>query len=444
MTESEKKTCRELAKKIRQHCLQMVYKGKSGHIGSMLSMADILPVTYTKILHVDPKNPKMEDRDRFLLSKGHGGAALLALLAELGFFDKSWLNEYYCDNGKLSGHISHHIPGVEFSTGSLGHGLPVACGMAMAAKQTNKKHRIFCMSSDGDLNEGSSWEAIMLAGQHHWDNLGALHYQNRFYQGTRSSDLSDAYRTERRMAVKPGGTAWFFGGAGAMGQMHVELAAVTPGHAGKILVSDLDDSRLAHLRRHLEKRAEENGVECRFVNPSKMSPEEFEALLRDFAPKGFDDILLLVPSAKCGSDAAAHLGRNGLMNVFAGIPAGDTGVVSIRDIVENGVRFTGSSGSSMNDMIDTVRAAAEGEFLSVSALGAIGGMKDLKKGLEHVAKGSFPGKTVIFPNCPDLPLTAMSDLSQVSPELPATLDSNGFYTKETEQLILKQYEEKQA
>lgn len=275
-------------------------------------------------------------------------------------------------------------------------------------------------------------------------DLGALHYQYRFYQGTRSSDLSDAYRAERRMAVKPGGTAWFLGGAGAMGQMHVELAAVTPGHAGKILVSDLDDSRLAHLRHHLEKRAEENNVECRFVNPSKMSPEEFETLLRDFAPGGFDDILLLVPSAKCGSDAAAHLGRNGLMNVFAGIPAGDTGLVSIRDIVESGVRFTGSSGSNTDDMIDTVRAAAEGEFLSVSALGAIGGMKDLKKGLEHVANGSFPGKTVIFPNCPDLPLTAMSDLSQISPDLPATLDPNGFYTKETEQLILKQYEEKQA
>lgn len=275
-------------------------------------------------------------------------------------------------------------------------------------------------------------------------DLGALHYQYRFYQGTRSSDLSDAYRAERRMAVKPGGTAWFLGGAGAMGQMHVELAAVTPGHAGKILVSDLDDSRLAHLRHHLEKRAEENNVECRFVNPSKMSPEEFETLLRDFAPGGFDDILLLVPSAKCGSDAAAHLGRNGLMNVFAGIPAGDTGLVSIRDIVESGVRFTGSSGSNTDDMIDTVRAAAEGKFLSVSALGAIGGMKDLKKGLEHVAKGSFPGKTVIFPNCPDLPLTAMSDLSQISPDLPATLDPNGFYTKETEQLILKQYEEKQA
>lgn len=179
----------------------MVYKGKSGHIGSMLSMADILPVLYTKILHVNPKHPKMEDRDRFLLSKGHGGAALLALLAELGFFDKAWLNEYYCDNGKLSGHISHHIPGVEFSTGSLGHGLPVACGMAMAAKQAHKKHRIFCMSSDGDLNEGSSWEAIMLAGQHHWDNLVMLVDYNRLQALGKSRDIIDLESLAQKLEI---------------------------------------------------------------------------------------------------------------------------------------------------------------------------------------------------------------------------------------------------
>ena len=166
--------CAELAQKTRIHCLKMVNKGKSGHIGSMLSMADMLPVIYTQILNVDPKAPKKAARDRFILSKGHGGAALLSVLAELGFFPLDWLDQYYCDNGKLSGHISHHIPGVEFSTGSLGHGLPVACGMAMAAKQAGKKHRIFCLSSDGDLNEGSSWEAIMLAGQHHFDNLVML------------------------------------------------------------------------------------------------------------------------------------------------------------------------------------------------------------------------------------------------------------------------------
>ena len=191
MNAQEKKSCQELAKKIRLHCLQMVFNGQSGHIGSMLSTADIYPVLYTRFLKVDPKNPKMPERDRFLLSKGHAGAALLACLAELGFFPLEWLDRYYCDNGKLSGHISHHIPGVEFSSGSLGHGLPVACGMAMAAKQAGKSHRIVVMSSDGDLNEGSTWEAIMLAGQHHWDNLTMLVDYNRLQALGRSQDIID-------------------------------------------------------------------------------------------------------------------------------------------------------------------------------------------------------------------------------------------------------------
>ena len=199
MNERELKTCRELARKVRIHCLKMVHKGKSGHIGSMLSMADILPVLYTQILNVDPKEPKKADRDRFILSKGHGGAALLSVLAERGFFPLEWLNEYYCDNGKLSGHISHHIPGVEFSTGSLGHGLPVACGMAMAARQANKKHRIFCMSSDGDLNEGSTWEAIMLAGQHAWDNLTMIVDYNRLQALGRSQDIIDLEPFDRKL-----------------------------------------------------------------------------------------------------------------------------------------------------------------------------------------------------------------------------------------------------
>ena len=191
MNGEDLRRCAELAKKIRIHCLKMVHKGRSGHIGSMLSMADMLPVIYTQILNVDPALPRKVGRDRFILSKGHGGAALLALLAELGFFPLEWLDRYYCDDGKLSGHISHHIPGVEFSTGSLGHGLPVACDMAMAAKQAGKKHRIFCMSSDGDLNEGSSWEAIMLAGQHHWDNLVMTVDYNRLQALGKSKDIID-------------------------------------------------------------------------------------------------------------------------------------------------------------------------------------------------------------------------------------------------------------
>ncbi len=170
---------RELATRIRAHALRMTHGGRSGHVGSMLSMADLLAVLYDKILRVNPKNPDSPKRDRFILSKGHGGGAVYAVLAEKGFFPKEWLSTYYKDDGKLSGHISHHVPGVEFSTGSLGHGLPVAAGMALVAKHAGAKHRIFCLMSDGDCDEGSTWEAIMFAAQHKFDNLTVIVDYNR-------------------------------------------------------------------------------------------------------------------------------------------------------------------------------------------------------------------------------------------------------------------------
>lgn len=166
--------CNELATAMRAHCLHMTHHGRSGHVGSMLSMAEILAVLYERILRVDPTNPRWPERDRFILSKGHGGGAVYAVLAEKGFFPKEWLMTYYCDEGKLSGHISHHVPGVEFSTGSLGHGLPVAAGMAIATRYAGQKHRIFCLMSDGDCNEGSNWEAVLFAAQHHLDNLTGI------------------------------------------------------------------------------------------------------------------------------------------------------------------------------------------------------------------------------------------------------------------------------
>ena len=171
--------CRQLATKVRAHCLRMTHRGKSGHVGSMLSMAELLAVIYTRVLNVDPQDPDKPDRDRFVLSKGHGGAAVYAVLAELGFFPKDWMQGYYRDEGKLMGHISHHVPGVEFSTGSLGHGLPVAAGMALAAKAAGKKHRVICLVSDGDVDEGSTYEAMLFAAQHHLDNLTVVYDANK-------------------------------------------------------------------------------------------------------------------------------------------------------------------------------------------------------------------------------------------------------------------------
>ena len=173
------KIYKDLATKIRANSLRMTHGGQSGHVGSMLSMADILAVLYESILRVKPESPDWPERDRFILSKGHGGGAVYAVLAEKGFFPKEWLKTYYKDNGKLSGHISHHVPGVEFSTGSLGHGLPVAAGMALAARHVDAKHRVFCLLSDGDCDEGSTWEAIMLASQHELSNLIAIVDYNR-------------------------------------------------------------------------------------------------------------------------------------------------------------------------------------------------------------------------------------------------------------------------
>ena len=168
-------TAQELAKKVRIHALKMANSGGGSHIGSALSIADILAVLYTDILHLDPKNPKLEQRDRFVLSKGHAGAALYATLAETGFFPISKLATHYQDGSDLCGHVSHNgIPGVEVSTGSLGHGLSLATGMALAAKIDQRKHRIFTLLSDGECDEGSTWEAVLFAAHHHLDNLVAI------------------------------------------------------------------------------------------------------------------------------------------------------------------------------------------------------------------------------------------------------------------------------
>ena len=191
--------CRQLATRIREHCLRMTHRGRSGHVGSMLSMAEILAVLYTRVLRVDPQNPHWPDRDRFVLSKGHGGGAVYAVLGELGFFPKEWFEGYYRDAGRLMGHISHHVPGVEFSTGSLGHGLPVAVGMALAARRARKSHRILCLMSDGDCDEGSTWEALLFAAQHRLDNLTVIVDYNRVQALGFSRDILDLEPFARRM-----------------------------------------------------------------------------------------------------------------------------------------------------------------------------------------------------------------------------------------------------
>jgi transketolase len=139
-------------------------------------MADILAVLYGPdgLLKIDPQRPQDPARDRFILSKGHACTSLYATLALRGFFPVSELESYGSNDTRLMAHASHHVPGVELSTGSLGHGLPVACGLALGAKRLGHTYRTVVMLSDGELDEGSNWEAFLFAGHHHLDNLTVI------------------------------------------------------------------------------------------------------------------------------------------------------------------------------------------------------------------------------------------------------------------------------
>lgn len=163
-----------LALKIRRSALRMVHRAKASHIASALSICDIVAVLYGRVLKVDTTQPKAPERDRFILSKGHACTAVYAALAHCGFITKDALLTYGQDHSDLMNHISHKVPGVEFSTGSLGHGLPFGVGKALAAKHKGEAWRTFVLMSDGEQDEGSNWEAYMFAAHHKLENLVAI------------------------------------------------------------------------------------------------------------------------------------------------------------------------------------------------------------------------------------------------------------------------------
>ncbi|MFQ7073539.1 MAG: transketolase [Christensenellales bacterium] len=178
----------------------MTHISRGSHIGAIFSVAEIMAVLYTRILRVDPKNPQWENRDRLILSKGHAGASVYAALAERGFFPVEELSTHYANGSRLSGHVSHKgVPGVEFSTGSLGHGLSVAAGMALGGKKDNADWRVYCVLGDGECDEGSVWEAALQAHQYKLDNLVAIIDHNRM----QSLDFC-----ENTLALEPFGDKW--------------------------------------------------------------------------------------------------------------------------------------------------------------------------------------------------------------------------------------------
>ena len=193
---------KELSKKainIRRNIIEMVYMASSGHPGGALSIVDILTILYFYEMKVDLLNPKAENRDRFVLSKGHASPALYATLAEKGFIEKEELRKFRSINSLLQGHPDmKKIPGVDMTTGSLGQGLSAANGMALAGKLDQKSYRVYCMLGDGEIEEGQIWEAAMSASHYKLDNLCVIVDNNNLQIDGEISKVMSPYPIDKK------------------------------------------------------------------------------------------------------------------------------------------------------------------------------------------------------------------------------------------------------
>lgn len=199
MNSTEKKALAVTACKVRMGIIEGVYHAKSGHPGGSLSAADMFTYLYFRELHVDPKNPKDPQRDRFVLSKGHACPGLYAALAERGFFPREELKSLRHIGAMLQGHPDmKHTPGIDMSTGSLGQGISAACGMALAGKMDKKDYRVYALLGDGEVEEGQVWEAAMFAGHHDLDNLCEIVDSNKLQIDGPVSEVGGSYPIDKK------------------------------------------------------------------------------------------------------------------------------------------------------------------------------------------------------------------------------------------------------
>ncbi|HUT65691.1 MAG TPA: transketolase [Spirochaetota bacterium] len=199
LTPQEETRLKQIAVKVRQNVIRQIKAGRMGHIGGALSIADIVTALYFKIMRIDPKNPHWDRRDRFVLSAGHKCLALYAVLAERGFFDKTVLDTYGSLGSKLPGHPDmHKLPGVESNTGALGHGLSIAGGMALGLRMDGIDSKVYVIMGDGELAEGSNWEAAAASSHHRLANLLVFVDRNTLQISGRTVDVMSYEPLEQR------------------------------------------------------------------------------------------------------------------------------------------------------------------------------------------------------------------------------------------------------
>lgn len=269
-------------------------------------------------------------------------------------------------------------------------------------------------------------------------DIGRMHYDHLYVVGTDSEDLSAAYQPARTQ-LKEGGVAWVLGAAGPMGQMHFLRALTMPGKPARIVATNLHAARMQPVRKQFARQAAEEGVEVIYMSQDQYANEDefFAVKLKETGGRGYDDIVIMAPTVAAIEQASTMAAAGGVVNVFAGLTRGTQARIDLNAVAQRGVRYTGTSGSSIADLTH-MRDLVESKQLPTNrSVAAVAGLEGVAEGLRSVAEGRFAGKVVIYPNLGKaLPLTPLDQLAEVLPGVAAKLDGDGMWTPEAEQELL--------
>lgn len=267
-------------------------------------------------------------------------------------------------------------------------------------------------------------------------DMGRIHYNRWVYVGTSSTDIAKAYSdVPVRSGLKAGGSAWFVGAAGPMGRMHVQRAIQIADGPKTIICTDVSDHRLDDLKNSFLAEAEAKGLNYICINPIK-DPQAYAELMNPYLENGFDDIVVLAPVPALITDSARYLGREGVMNVFAGVARGTMVEMELSDTVFKQTRWIGQSGSTIQDLRTMLEQEEAGILSTNRAVAAIGSLNATRDGLKALQDAVYPGKVVIFPHIKDFPLTALSELKDKLPSVYEKLD-HGQWSAEAEAEFLR-------
>ncbi len=270
-------------------------------------------------------------------------------------------------------------------------------------------------------------------------DAGRVHYDQTRYVGATGLDVHDAYAGTRSVKPVKDGTMLVSGAAGPMGQMHVQRALEHPDGPAVVVATDIDDDRLATLPQRFGALAERNGRTLRTINPLRTDPDVIDEQMENYASGGFDDVVVLVPVPQVIAENAGYLGEGGMYNIFAGVARGTMVTMDVSDVALRGVRYTGTSGSAIEDLETTISMTEAGELAPNRAVAAVGGMDAAWEGLEAVQESELTGKAVIYPHVRGLPLTELHELAHEEPEAAEKLDDAGAWTKEAEEALLRRH-----